>query len=163
MSAARGGTSWKVVAGGFALACVAAACGAPVVELAGAIAVPALGVAGLGLMIGIEDLWTGAGRVAFTVIATGIAAQSIGGALAIAFTDPRFQVVCVLTVLLVLLVAAVRLLGAMASVKLPEPRRIGKTPIRERVDVVRAVEDDPFARPPAPDNNDELGAWRRRR
>lgn len=163
MSAARGGASWKFVAGGFVIASLAAAFGVPVVELAGAIAVPALGVAGLGLMVGIEDLWTGGGRVAFTVIATGIAAQSIGGALAIAFTDQRFQVVCVLAVLLVLLVAAVRLLGAMASVKLPEPRRIGKTPIRERVEVVKTVEGAPFERPPAPDNDDELGAWRRRR
>ncbi|MFA6958373.1 MAG: hypothetical protein WC538_21105 [Thermoanaerobaculia bacterium] len=162
MSAPRAG-SWKLLAGGFGVACLAAAFGMDVVGLGGAVAVPALGIAGLGLMLGMEELWQGAARVAFAAIGYGIAAQSGGGALRFVAEDPRFWLLVGSAVLLILLYAVVRTLAAIAAVKLPEPRRIGRTPMRERAPEFTRATEDPFAPPPAPSTEDELGAWRRRR
>jgi hypothetical protein len=149
----------RFLAFSFLAACLASAAGADLLGLAGAIAVPALAICGLGIITDIAAMRDTAAKFAFGAIGFAVAAHSIAGALRPLLWSPWGAALLGIIATVGCVVSVGRVLAAVASVKLPPRERIGRAPVRERVVIVDPVEAPFGRRPPRATRRDETGLF----
>lgn len=146
--------------GCFVAAVFAAAAGLNVAGTLGIFAVVGISLAAVGTMTGLDELTTGAGRLAAGALIVGITAQGLGGALAAVLAVPTVQIGLGVVGLFCAAFVGVQL-AAGALRNAPPPRHARRARVAARAVIVEP--EVPRENRTTPANDDEIGLFGGRR